>query len=126
MIREKVVELVRDVKNPAADRRSRDWNKAPVIKAGARFTVSSSGPDGYGHVRSSAGEYGWEPTRSPLGKLIVDNAKDVEPVSVRELMRVHDCDFSEREVLRMLLKLGRITAKDFADVGDAASADENF
>jgi hypothetical protein len=115
----KVIELTADIKNPQADRRSKDWNKLPVIPAGKRFTVHGE------YIRSSVDKYAHEFVQSQLAKTILANAKDVAPNSVTEFARVHDVDFSGGELMRILLKLGRIGDADFAAIAEAVK-DENF
>jgi hypothetical protein len=118
-----VLQLHTDVKNPEPDRRSKDWTKLPVIKAGLRFLLCERGPDEYATIESSGHAYAWTTDRSALGKLILANSQQVGPESVRELKKVHDCDWGDESVLRILLKLGRITPEDFAAV---AAVPEDF
>jgi hypothetical protein len=120
-----VIQTTADISNPDVDRRSKDWTKLPTIAAGSRFVVQPT-RDGYKTIQSVEHRYAWVADRSPLGKLIEANSAKVEPVSVRELARVHGCDYGGTEILRALLKLGRITAADFEAVGKAFEADENF
>src|SRR5262245_50207445 len=119
----KVIQLHTDVQNPEPDRRSKDWTKIPVIKAGLRFMVLNRGPDEYATIESSGHAYAWTTDRSPLGKLILANSDQVSAETVRELKKVHDCDWGDESVLRILLKLGRITPADFAAV---AAVPEDF
>lgn len=113
MSRAYVVQTTFDIDNPYPDRRSKDWNKLPAIEAGSRFIVS-------GHsLKSSAHQYAWENDNSALGRLILANSATVEPTTIRELKAVHDCDWSDGEILRILLKLGRITPADFTAVAEA-------
>jgi hypothetical protein len=121
-----VVETTADITNPEPDRRSKDWTKLPQIKAGTRFLVNPETRDGYGTIQQSDARYDWTATHSSLGKLIIANSKQVEPVSVRELAVVHGCDYGGSEILRVLLKLGRVTAADFEAVSKALEADEHF
>jgi hypothetical protein len=117
-----IIQTSVDVKNPEADRRSKDWHKLPVIPAASRFIVSAS-RDGWFTIQSSTQRYGWIAEHSELGKLIVANAERVEPELVRELCEVHGCDWGADNVLRILLKLGRIKPEDFAAV---AAVPEDF
>jgi len=116
----KVIELTADVKNPQPDRRSKDWYKLPVIPAGMRFTNHGN------YLLSSGDRYGHVYTNYPVAKLVIANAKDVAPQSVREFARVHDVDWGGDEILRVLIKLGRVGPDDFAAVAEACSKDENF
>lgn len=115
-----IIELAVDVSNPTPDRRSKDWNKLPVVPKGSRFIVTEH------TIRSSVGGYAWERDSSELGKAIIARAIKATPTSVRELMIVYDCDFDSSEVLRMLIKLGKITPNDFEAVAKAANEDERF
>jgi hypothetical protein len=121
-----VIETTADIVNPQPDRRSKDWNKLPNITVGTRFLVEPETRDGYGTIETSAKGYAWMATHSELGKLILANSKRVEPKTVRELMVVHDCDYGGSEILRVLLKLGRVTPADFKAAADAINADENY
>jgi hypothetical protein len=120
----RVIELVADVTNPAADRRSRDWNKTPLLKKGQRFTVHE-GKD-FEFLYSCDHRYSHEIAHSDLGKAILANSVTAEAATVTELARVHDCDFSGDEILRILVKLGRVDDTDFAAVGEALAADESL
>ena len=113
-----VIQLHTDVQNPQPDRRSKDWNKLPIVKAGERFMVQKHREDGFATITSCEHSYAWIADRSPLGKLIMDNSQQVGAESVRELMKVHDCDWGCESVLRILLKLGRIKPADFAAVAE--------
>lgn len=126
----KTIELAADIENPKPDRRSKDWFAASILHKGRRFTVHSypQRPGRYpepASIRSSEHEYGTDYVTSDLGKLIVANSIEVEPTSVRELKRVHDCDYPGDYVLSYLLKMGRITAADFAAVGETINNEEN-
>jgi hypothetical protein len=109
----KIISLQTTVQNPHPDRRSKDWNKLPQIEAGARFIFTDGGA-----LRQSGERWGWCYDNEPLAKLILANSIDVEPESVRELCAVHDCDWGEESILRILLKLGRINADDFVAVAN--------
>jgi hypothetical protein len=111
-----IVETGYEIKNPKADRRSKDWNKAPIIPIGSRFVVRHN-KDGYASISSTTG-YGFETDRSELGKLIIANSGTADPKSVKELMIVYNCDWSAEEVLRILVKLGRVSKDDFKAVAD--------
>jgi hypothetical protein len=115
----KVIELIADVKNPQMDRRSKDWNKLPVIPAGKRFTVHGE------YIRASSEKYSHEFMNSQLAKAVLANAKDATPETVTEFARVHEVDFGGDELMRILLKLGRIGDDDFAAIAEAVK-DENF
>ena len=120
-----VIQTTADISNPEMDRRSKDWTKLPKIAARSRFIVQPT-RDGYKMIQSAEHRYAWVADHSALGKLIEANSVNVEPVSVRELALVHGCDYGGTEILRALLKLGRITAADFEAVGKAFDADELF
>jgi hypothetical protein len=102
-----------DIKNPRPDRRSRDWDKLPVIPAGSRFIVHEES------IRSAEHRYAWVGRKSDLGKLIEANSDQVGAQSVKELKAIHNCDWSGDEVLRVLLKLGKIDGGHFAAAGEA-------
>lgn len=114
----KVIELTTDIKNPQVDRRSKDWNKLPVLTKGQRFTLH----DGYGevatYIHASDHRFNSEYTRGGLGKLILDNSVEVEPKSLTEFARIYDCDYGESDtsIAGILLKLGRIGPDDFKAV----------
>jgi hypothetical protein len=110
----KVLELTADVKNPNADRRSRDWHKLPVLTAGQRFTLHEGREFNYLH--SSLSRYQHEPVHGALGKLIIANAIEVEPKTFTEFSRVYGDDESAATVGETLFKLGRIGPDDFAAV----------
>lgn len=107
-----IVRLTKDIDNPEADRRSKDWNRRTQIKAGSRFIVQGD------TIRSSEHRYAWTGERSDLGKLIMENSEKVEAESVREMLVVHDCDWGADEVLRILLKMGKLHAADFDAVAN--------
>ena len=121
-----VIMMMSTITNPEPDRRSKDWNKQPTIEAGKRFIVDPLNNDGYAVIQASNKSYAWETGHSDLGKLILKNSVNVDPMSPYELARVHDCDYGADEILRCLLKLGKVCAEDFAAVADAINADENF
>jgi len=141
-----VIETTRELVNPTKDRRNkRDWNKLPTIPAGSRFivhVVSLAWMIGCKTVAGTATRdddempsredfrqrYAFELTSSELAKLILANAKVVKPKSdsVKELAEVNHCDYGSDEILRILVKLGRVKPEDFAAVAKAVDADENF
>jgi hypothetical protein len=122
-----IVQTTVDLKNPEPDRRFKDWTKRPTVEAGSRFIVSPDlARDGYGTIRASDERYAYVTDRSALGKLIIANSTRVEPVTVRELSEVHDCPFGGSEILRILLKLGKVGPEDFKAVAAIAAEDENF
>jgi hypothetical protein len=108
----RIYQIAEDIPNPAPDRRSKDWNKRPVIPAGSRFTVCDTS------IRMTGHTYAWEGRRSDLATAIMAAAVLVEPETVRELSVVHNCDYGGDEILRILLKLGRVNAADFAAVAE--------
>jgi|SRR5215472_15684446 len=110
----KVLELTCDITNPNVDRRSKDWNKLPVLKAGQRFTLHEGRE--YKYLLSANSRYQIETERSDLGKLIIAHAKEVEPKSFTEMSRVYGDDESADTVAETLFKLGRIGPDDFAAV----------
>ena len=110
----KVLELTADVKNPNPDRRCKDWHKMPVLTAGQRFTLHEGRE--YNYLHSSLSRYQHEPVDGALGKLIMANAKEVEPRSFTEMSRVHGDDESSAVVAETLFKLGRIGPDDFRAV----------
>ena len=115
-----VIELNHDIRNPKPDRRSKDWHCWPMVKAGMRFIVT-------GHsLLSSDQQFAWLGLHESLAKAIIADSTVVEPETVRELSVVYGCDFGGSEILRILLKLGRIDAEDFKAVAEIAMADENF
>ena len=120
-----IIQTTVDIENPEPDRRSKDWTKQPTIKAGNRFIVSLT-RDGYRTIRLSGGGYAWTSDRTPLGKLIEANSCAVGAETVLELSNVHGCDFGGEEILRILLKLGRVGPEDFKAVAVIAAEDENF
>lgn len=106
-----VLQLQTDVKNPTPDRRSKDWNKRPVIPAGSRFIVQ------YGALYETNTRFAGEHENSDLAKLLFAHCVPVEPESVREIQCVdadYDYDYHNR-ILETLLKMGRITRQDFRD-----------
>ena len=121
-----VIETTQDVKNPRPDRRCNDWYKRPVIKAGSRFI----GDTEYGRdpvqdiVRSSVERYGSIPRHKDLGKAIDDASVKVEPRTLREMLVVNDCDWGGEFILEELFRMGRLTAEDFAAVGEVINAKE--
>lgn len=121
-----IIETTADVTNPEPDRRSRDWTKLPTIPKGTRFVVEMLNADGFSTIQRSGGSYGWTATHTDLGKLIQANSKDVAPASVSELAKVHGCNYGADEILRALIKLGRVKPEDFTAVAEAINADENF
>jgi hypothetical protein len=108
----KIIQLTSDVLNPHPDRRSKSWENAPQALAGERFIDNGSS------LSNSAERYGWLYLTQEFAKLILANSVEVEPESVRELCVTHRCDYGGEEVLRILLKLGRISAADFAAVAN--------
>lgn len=121
-----IIQTTVDITNPEPDRRSKDWNKQPTLKAGSRFIVTPMHHDGYMTIQSSEERYAWTTGHSPLGKLITANSTQVEPVSARELSEVHECAFGGEEILRILVKLGRVGPEDFKAVATIATEDEHF
>jgi len=113
-----IVETTAEVINPYKDGRSKDWNKLPTIPAGSRFIV--------GHSLYGAHGYAFEPIKSELTQRILAAAVKVEPQSVKELSEVHNCAWGGDEILRVLVKLGRVKPEDFAAVCAAVEANENF
>jgi len=107
-------ELKYNVTNPRPDRRSKDWNKLPEIKAGSRFIFHED------TIYSSDHRYAYEHRRTELGKLIEENTDIVGAVSIKELKALYSCDWSGDEVLRVLLKLGKISATDFQAAGEVS------
>ena len=110
----KVLELTCDIKNPNADRRSKNWNKLPILKAGQRFTLHK-GPD-FDYLYSCDSRYHMEAAHQTLGKLIIANAIESEPKTLTEMKRFYDCDYDSIEDI--LFELGRIDAADFQAVAD--------
>ena len=116
----KILELTADIKNPQADRRSKDWNKLPVLNKGQRFTLHDGRE--YDYIYSSDHPYHQEVADRGLGKLIVDNSVVVEPKTLTEMKRVYDIDYPNIE--EALFKLGRIEAADFEAVAKYFAEDE--
>jgi len=116
-----IIELRVDVKNPQADRRSKDWYKLPTIPAGSRFIVTSS------FIMKTDSRYGTiSVSNVELGKAILANAERVEPKTVREFKYVDaDWSFDGDAVLAALLKLGRITRADFVAAGELLNASDS-
>ena len=121
-----VIETTQDVKNPHPDRRCGDWYKKPVIKAGSRFIVDTMyGVDpALDIIKSSVERYGYVARHKGLGQAIDAASKKGEPRTLRELMVVHDCDIGYDFILEELMLMGRITAEDFAAVGEVINAKE--
>jgi|SRR5215469_5297122 len=121
----KVLELITDVKNPHPDRRSRDWNKQPVLAKGQRFTLHDGRE--WKYVYSSDHRYHSEPVvrADGLGQLIVSNSVAVEPKTFTEFARVYGDDLDPDTIARVLFKLGVIKRTDF-EIAAAAFNDENF
>ena len=118
-----VVELVRDLSNPMPDRRRSDWNCRPEFKKGERFVVGEYeekiGTIKYPVVHvGKANKVGAVSGGVDIGKLILDNSVKVEPKHVPEFIFVHDC-IDCNQVLRVLVKAGRVTEEDFEYVHDA-------
>jgi hypothetical protein len=130
-----VIETTREIVNPTKDGRNKhDWNKLPTIPAGSRFIVhvmslawmietvaGTATRDAYEAPSREdyTQRYAFELISSELAKLILANAKVVKP-DVKELADGGD------EILRILIKLGRVKPEDFAAVARAVEADENF
>lgn len=121
-----IIQTTVDIENPEPDRRSKDWNKRPLVEAGSRFIITPMHHDGYRTIQSSAERYAWITGHSPLGKLIEANSCTVGAESVRELSEVHECPFGGEEILRILVKLGRVGPEDFKAVATIATEDEHF
>ena len=123
----KFYELTKDVRNPEPDRRSKDWHKLPVIKAGTRFVHRENvyrGERPY-YTISMADRYGYIADRDALAALMLDNAREVPPMTWKELAILHDCDYGGAEyILKSLLKLGLIDGDDFAAVAAMPEEDE--
>jgi hypothetical protein len=110
----KIHELTTDIKNPHPDRRSKDWNKAPVLNKGQRFTLHE-GRD-YFYFYSSKQKYYSEPEHGTLGQLILANSTEVQPETFTEYARVYDCDYGGDAFVEALFALGRIGPADFQAV----------
>ena len=111
----KVRELIIDIKNPQVDRRSKDWNKLPVLTKGQRFTLHEGRTIDY--IYSSDHHYCSEYVTNALGKLILASSIEVEPKTFTEFSRVYDCDMSGSGAFaEALFKLGRLKAEDFEAV----------
>jgi len=139
-----VIETTRELVNPTKDgRNKRDWNKLPTIPAGSRFIVrvmllawmidgkavagtATRDADEMPSREDSRQSYAFELTSSDLAKLILANAKCVKPESTKELAEVNNCDHGSDEILRILIKLGRVKTEDFAAVAKVVEADENL
>jgi len=127
----KVLELTCDVANPQADRRSKDWNKVPVLTKGQRFTWHE-GRD-YDWLRSAntrAGQAHHYSVTEPvlqrdgnLGQLIVNNSTIVEPKTYIEMKRVYDCDYDG--LAEVLFDLGRIGPDDFKALSEYFNEERN-
>src|SRR5262245_28898380 len=112
-----VIELVRDVKNPEPDRRSKDWTKLTIVPAGTRLIVSPK-RDNYVAIENNTKGWPWTTTHSPLGKVVLANAERREPESWYELAIVEGCITYAGSILEDLLKIGRITRADFEAVAE--------
>jgi hypothetical protein len=115
-----IIQLKIDIKNPEPDRRSKDWNKQPVVPQGKRFIVE------YNTTLTAVDQrYQWERCNSELGRSILANSEHVEPELIREIKIVDaDFDYDGDSILRALLKMGRITRQDFRDVRRFLEASE--
>lgn len=114
-----VLQLRTELKNPAPDRRSKDWHKAAVIPAGTRFIVQNDVT-----IMAVSQRYAWIAIASDLGKSIVANSEHVEPSALREIKVVDaDHDYDGDGILEALLKMNRITRKDFRDARDFMNAE---
>ena len=139
-----VIETTRELVNPTKDERNkRDWNKLPTIPAGSRFIVHVVSLawmiDGKTVARTATREadetpsredsrqrYAFELINTALAKLILANAKCVKPETVEEISEVSNCDYGGDEILRILIRLGRVKPEDFAAVAKAVKADKDF
>lgn len=117
-----IIVTTSEIINPEVDRRSKDWTKLPTVPAGTRFIVTET-RDGYLQIQSARGGYAWTSNNSALGKLVMDNSCAVPPETVKEYAAVNDCEWGGDEILRILLKLGRVKPEDFAAV---AAVPEGF
>jgi hypothetical protein len=121
----RVIELIADVENPQADRRRSDWEYNKVLKRGTRFIVITHNEPGIGVVRTirKPNRYGGSVyERNDLGKAILAMSKDVQPETVAEFIDIYDCINCE-QVVKVLLKKGRITNDDFVMVRDELIAE---
>jgi len=109
-----VIKLRCDVKNPEPDRRSKDWNKRPVVPAGMRFIVRGD------TITASEHRYQWTGQRSELGKLLLANSDHVAPSPdhIREIEEVLGDSSGAEWLLRALMKMGRVHANDIRDAVD--------
>lgn len=119
MIKTTIIELTADVNNPHPDRRSKDWDKQPVLAHGTRFIYREDKDYGMA-VMPATRRYGWQPVRDGLGALIVANSKPVPPATWQEFAVLAGCDWGADEILRILVKLGRLGEADFRAVGQTA------
>jgi hypothetical protein len=131
-----VIETTREIVNPTKDGRNKhDWNKLPTIPAGSRFIVhvmslawmietvaGTATRDAYEAPSREdyTQRYAFELISSELAKLILANAKCVEPESAKELAYGGD------EILRILIKLGRVKPEDFAAAAKAVEPTSEF
>ena len=122
-----VLELTTDVKNPKPDRRSKDWNCRPVLKAGTRFihivTERKNDWEPTGSLQCFETTYAYEYDTSDISKLVLANSTQVPCKTWREFACVYDCDWSAGMILDVLIKLGRLNALDFKAV---AATPEDF
>jgi len=111
-----VIELVRDVTNPEPDRRSKDWHKLPVIKAGTRLIVRPTAHE-YSTISSNVPRgYAFTSDRTPVGKAVLANAYQVRPESWYELAEVTGAMSYADSLLEDMLTLKRISRADFEAV----------
>jgi hypothetical protein len=110
----KVLQLTADIKNPQADRRSKDWNKLTTLPARARFTLHEGRENLY--LMSATQRYHFEHERTELAKLILANSIEVAPETFTEMARVYGDDCDDYSFTKAMFALGRITREDFEAV----------
>ena len=103
--------LVRDVKNPKGDRRTRnDWRTASEWSAGSVFTIEEGGayPD---KLYKAGNKYALQDQTAI--DAVINNATPIDETPLAMLTRLEVSQYHARPFYQFLIRTGRMTAKEF-------------